>query len=188
MYGKMMMWAVFAALVGGCFAQQVKAQEETYTGVLQTKGTPGGGATQTQFNFTITKWATQDEIKQLGAILKEKGQRFLLDEMNKLDAGRVYKRGETGNPIALAEKWQNGDNTVITVISARRMSLYETNAKGISTKYPFAFLQVTLNSQGEGSGKLVEAAAIKYDKEKDSFRLDPYGQGARVVSNVKAVK
>ena len=120
--------------------------------------------------------------------MKEKGQKALLEEMNKLDAGRINKKGETGNEIALAEKFQNGDDTVITLISARRMSMFETNMKGVSTKYPFAFLQVTVNSKGEGSGKLVEAAAIKYEKEKDSFKLDPYGQGARVVSNVKQVK
>ena len=185
---KMTMWVALASLVAGCFTQVSKAQEEAYTAVLQTKGDLGGGDPQIVFNFHITKWATQDEIKQLGAILKEKGQRSLFDEMNKRDAGRIYKRGETGNEIALAEKWQNGNDTVITMISARRMSMFETNAKGVSTQYPFAFLQVTLNSQGEGSGKLVQAAAIKYDKEKDSFRLDPYGQGASVVSNVKPVK
>ena len=183
-----MMWVALASLVAGCFTQPSKAQEEAYTAVLQTSGAPGGGGTQIQFNFSITKWATQDEVKQLGAILKEKGQQVLLDEMNKLDAGRIYKRGETGNEIALAEKWQNGDQTVITLISARRMSMFETKARGVSTKYPFAFLQVTVDAKGEGSGKLVEAAAIKYDKEKDSFRLDPYGQGARAVNNVKRVK
>jgi hypothetical protein len=183
----MISWVAFASLIAGCYSLQTKAQEETYTGVLQTQGT-GAGGTQIRFNFVITKWSTQDEIKQLGGILKDKGQTVLLDEMNKLNAGRIYKRGETGNEIAVAEKWQNGDDTVITMISARRMSLFETNAKGISTKYPFAFLQVTLNSKGEGSGKLVEAAAITYDKEKDTYRLDPYGQGARLVSNVKPVK
>jgi len=185
---KIVMWVAFATVVGACFARQANAQEETYTAVLQTQGAPGGGGTQIQFNFHITKWSTQDEIKQLGAVLKEKGQRFLLDEMNKLDSGRIYKRGQTGNPIAIAEKWQNGDDTVITMISARRMSMFETNAKGTSTKYPFAFLQVTLNSKGEGTGKLVEAAGIKYDNEKDTYRLDPYGQGARLVSNVKPLK
>ena len=186
---KMMMLVAFASLVAGCFTLPTKAQEAAYTATLQNKGNPGEGGSQIQFTFRITKWSTQDEIKRLGAILKEKGeQRFLLDEMKKLDAGRINKTGDTGNQIAIAEKWQNGDETVITLISARRMTMFETNSRATSTKYPFAFLQVTVNSNGEGSGKLVEAATVRYDKEKETYRLDPYGQGARRVENVKPMK
>ena len=172
---------VFAGL-----SQLAKAQEEAYTAMVTTNRDTG--AKQIQFDFRITKWATQDEIKQLGAVLKDKGQDALLDELKKMDSGRINPKGETGNQIAIAEKWQDGSDTVITLISARRMTMYETKSRGVSTKYPFGFLQVKVNASGEGTGKLVAAAAIKYDQEKGTYRLDPYGNGASPVTNVKPLK
>jgi len=185
---KLMMWAALATLTAGFFIQQASAQEEAYTAMLQTKGTPGAGGSQVQFTVRITKWVTQDEIKQLGVLLKEKGQNALLNELKGRDAGRINKTGDTGNQIAIAEKWKNGDQTMITMISARRMTMFETKSRSQSTKYPFAFLQFTLNADGEGTGKLVESAAVKPDKEKETYKLDPFGQGARLVTNVKPVK
>ncbi|HEY3706559.1 MAG TPA: hypothetical protein VGL22_15970 [Terracidiphilus sp.] len=181
---KMLVLAVVLCLTG--LAPRANAQNDAYTAIAQTAQT--NGSQQVQFNFTITKWSTQDDIKQLGAILKEKGQDALLEELQKLDAGRINKMGDTGNQIAVAEKWQDGDKTVITMISARRMSLFETNSRPVSKKYPLAFLQVTLNGDGEGAGKLVSQASVKYDKKADSFRLEPYGQGATPVSSVKPLK
>jgi hypothetical protein len=184
---KILMFVAFACLFSGGFSVRAKAQE-AYSAIAQT--TTSAGSKQVQFNFTITKWSTQDDIKQLGAILKEKGQDALLDELKKLDAGRIRTLEDTGNPIAVAEKWQNGDETVITLIAARQMKLFESKYRGRtnSNDYPFGFLQVKLKANGEGGGKLVAAAKIKYDKEKDSVRLDPYGNGATPVINVRPNK
>jgi hypothetical protein len=184
---KTLMIVAFACLLSAGFSAMAKAQE-AYSAIAQTSS--GTGGKQVQFNFTITKWSTQDEIKQLGVILKEKGQDALLDELKKLDAGRIRTLDDTGNPIAIAEKWQTGDETVITLIAARQMKLFESKYRGRtnSNDYPFGFLQVKLNAKGEGSGKLVAAAKIKYDKEKDSVRLDPYGNGATPVINVRPNK
>ena len=184
---KILMFVACASLVSGGLSVRAKAQE-AYSAIAQT--TTSAGSKQVQFNFTITKWSTQDDIKQLGGILKEKGQDALLDELKKLDAGRIRTLEDTGNPIAVAEKWQKGDETVITLIAARQMKLFETKYRGRtnSTDYPFGFLQVKLNAKSEGGGKLVAAAKIKYDKEKDSVRLDPYGNGATPVINVRPNK
>ena len=114
----------------------------------------------------------------------------MLDEVKKLDSGRIRTLDGTGNPIAVAEKWQDGDETVITLIGARGMTVFESKYRGrtTSTDYPFGFLQVRVNAKGEGKGKAVAAAKIKYDKEKDSFRLDPYGNGATPIINVRPNK
>jgi hypothetical protein len=184
---KILMFVAFACACSAGFIAQAKAQE-AYAAIAQTSS--GTGSKQVQFNFTITKWSTQDDIQKLGAILKEKGQDALLEELKKLDAGRIRTLDSTGNQIALAEKWQNGDETVITLIAARQMSLFESKYRGRTTsnQYPFGFLQVKLNDKGEGAGKMVAAAKIKYDKEKDSVRLDPYGNGATPIVNVRPLK
>jgi methionyl-tRNA formyltransferase len=183
---KLLIFTAGALLVTAGFSQMAKAQEEAYTAMATTNRDTG--AKQIQFDFRITKWANQDQIKELGAVLKDKGQDALLEELKKLDSGRINQKGETGNQIAIAEKWQDGNDTVITLIAARRMSMFETKSRGVSTKYPFGFLQVRVNASGEGSGKLVAAAAIKYDQEKGTYRLDPYGNGATPIANVRPLK
>ena len=182
---KMLTFTAVLCLAWSGTGHQAKAQD-SYTAIAQAPG--GTGAQQVQFNFKITNWASQDDIKRLGGILKEKGQAALVVELKKLDAGRINKVGVTGNQIAVAEKWQDGDKTVITMIAARRMSMFEESSRAVSTKYPLAFLQVTVDSNGNGSGKLVSAARVTYDKSGDTFRLDPHGQGATAITNVKPLK
>jgi hypothetical protein len=167
------------------FCQRANAEDESYSAILATSN---AAAEQVRFTFTITKWATEDEIKQLGKVLKEQGQDALFNELKKLDAGRINQIGETGNQIAVAEKSILGGNTIITMITARRMSAAELSRKATNTNYPFGFLQVTLNDKGEGSGKMVTAAKIKYDESRGHAVLDPYGSGATPVSNVKPMK
>ena len=163
------------------------AQDEAYTASARVSKDTAGGLVQ--FNFTITKWATQEEIKRLGGILKDQGQDALLEELKKLDAGRIRRTNDTGVAIAIAEKSQHAGKTVITLIAARQMSLSETNrGRSTSTKYPFGFLQVMLDDKGEGDGKMVTAARIKYNKEGDTFSLDPFGNGATPVNNVRPLK
>jgi len=177
----------FACLCLVASPRRATAQDEAYTASARMSKDTGGGLVQ--FNFTITKWATQDEIKRLGAILKDQGQDALLAELKKLDAGRIRRPNDTGVAIAVAEKSQHEGKTIITLIAARQMSLSETNrGRSTSANYPFGFLQVQLDDKGEGSGKMVTAAKIKYDKDGDAFRLDPFGNGATPVNNVKPLK
>ena len=176
--------AVFLAAMALC--QNSKAQDESYSAILATRN---AGAQQIRFTFRITKWSTQDEIKELGKVLKEQGQDALFNELKKLDAGRINQVGETGNQIAVAEKSSSDGSTVITMITARRMSAAEqARSGGTHTDYPFGFLQVTLNDKGEGTGKMVTAAKIKYDESKGHAVLDPYGSGATPVTNVQPLK
>lgn len=183
---KVVMTVVAVFLAAMVLCQNAKAQDESYSAILATRN---AGAQQIRFTFRITKWSTQDEIKELGKVLKEHGQDALFNELKKLDAGRINQVGETGNQIAVAEKSNSGGNTIITMITARRMSAVEqARSGGTHTDYPFGFLQVTLNDKGEGTGKMVTAAKIKYDESKGHAVLDPYGNGAVPVTNVKPLK
>jgi hypothetical protein len=182
---RIVMTVAAVCLISLALSQNAKAQNESYSGILAARN---AGAQQIRFTFTITKWATEDEIKQLGAVLKEGGQDALFAELKKLDAGRINQVGETGNQIAVAEKSTVGDKTVITLITSRRMTTSEQARKATHTNYPFAFLQVMLNDKGEGTGKMVTAAKIKYDESKGHAVLDPYGNGSTAVTNVQPLK
>jgi methionyl-tRNA formyltransferase len=177
--------AAVVCLASMALCQNARAQDESYSAILATSNAQ---AQQVRFTFTITKWATQDEIKQLGKVLKDQGQDALVAELKKLDSGRINKIGDTGNQIAVAEKSTAGDKKVITMITARRIDTMNKMARTTNSNYPFAFLQVTLDDKGEGTGKMVTAAKIKYDESKGHAVLDPYGNGAVNVTNVKPLK
>jgi hypothetical protein len=58
-------------------------------------GTGGSvGSRTVQFDFRVTRYATDDEVQQLALLLKEKGQDELRSAMEKLDVGRI-------NPVAV---------------------------------------------------------------------------------------
>jgi hypothetical protein len=182
---KFVMTAAVVCVVSMALCQSARAQEESYSAILATSNAQ---AQQIRFNFTVTKWATQDEIKQLGQVLKDQGQDALVAELKKLNAGRINKVGDTGNQIAVAEKSTAGGKNVITLITARNIGVTNQMARTTSRNYPFAFLQVMLDGNGEGTGKMVTAAKIKYDESKGHAVLDPYGNGAVPVTNVKPLK
>jgi hypothetical protein len=66
----------------------------------------------------------------------------------------------------VARKRQQETNTIITIVIARVMPFLELYNNGRSTDYPFGFLQVSLNQEGKGSGQIMAAAKIKFNKKK----------------------
>lgn len=176
---KMLVAVVCMLLTAFCWC--ANAQKESYTARMVTGST---SAQQIQFDFTITRYTTEAELKQLAAILKDQGQDALIQAMKKLEAGRIYKMGDTGNEIAVAEKTQSGKDTIITMATARAISVTERSRSASHADYPFGFLQVTLNEKGEGTGKMMTAAKIKFNEKKGHFEIEPYGTGYTKVSNV----
>ena len=66
--------------------------------------------------------------------------------------------GRVGNQIAVARKRQIGSDTIIVTVTARDMLFVELYRAGRTTDYPFGFLQVKLNANGEGTGEIMAAA------------------------------
>lgn len=173
-----------ACLVPTTLCPQAQAQKESYSAILATSNS---SASQIKFTFTITKYATDVELKELAVILKDKGEDALVDALKKLDAGRINQLGDTGNQIAIAEKAKSGKDTVITIITARKISTVELKRKAAHADYPLGYLSVTLNEKGEGTGKMMTAAKIKFDEKKGHFKLEPYGNGYSKVTNVASI-
>jgi len=175
-----LMLVAAVCLLPAAFCRNAEAQD-SYSANVVTGST---SAQQIQFNFTITKYTTEAELKELAAILKDKGEDALIDAMKKLEAGRINKLGDTGNEIAVADKSQSGKHTIITMVTPRRITVAELSRSAQHTDYPFGILQVTLNENGEGTGKMMTAAKIKFNEKKGHFEVQPYGAGHSKVTNV----
>lgn len=93
--------------------------------------------------------------------------------------------GSTGNQIAVARKRQDGPGAIITVVTARAMPFIELYRNGRTTDYPFGFLQVKLDASGKGTGQIMAAARIRFDKEKGKYEIESYGNQYIRTTNVR---
>jgi hypothetical protein len=168
-------------------APQDKKQQEAWSAVaMGTGGAVGGGSIQ--FDFRIDQYTADGEVQELAALLKDKGQDVLRQALEKLSKGRVNAVGRTGNDIAVARKRQHGNSTIITIVTARNMPFIELYSRSRTTDYPFGFLQVTLNEKGEGTGKIMAAASIKFNKKKGEYELESFGNQYIRAVNVRPWK
>jgi hypothetical protein len=68
------------------------------------------------------------------------------------------------------------------------MPFIELYNSGRSTDYPFGFLQVKLNEKGEGTGQIMAAAKIKFNKKSGHYEIESYGSQYIKVVNVRPWK
>ena len=169
------------------FAQEGKPEPERYSGVAVGTGGAVGGKTL-NFDFRITSYTPDEDVQQLAALLKDKGQDALRSALEKMDRGRVNPVMTTGTPIAVARKKQVGNQTVITIVTARYLSFAELWRSSRTTDYPFGFMQFTLNEKGEGTGQIMVAAKIRFDKKKGNYEIESYGNQYIKAVNVRPSK
>ncbi len=181
-------------LVIGCislllcsYGQDEKKQPEAYSGVAMGTGGSVGGKS-VQFDFRITGYTTDEEVDKFAALLKEKGPDALRSALEKEDKGRLNPAGRIGNQIAVARKRQHGTETIITIVTARIMSFAELYKNGRSTDYPFGYLQVKLNDKGEGTGQIMAAAKIRFNKKSGHYEVESYGNQYIKAVNVRPWK
>lgn len=177
----------FTTLVVASYGQEEKKQAEAYSAVAMGTGGSVGGRS-IQFDFRITGYTTDEEVNKFAALLKEKGPDALRSALEKEDKGRLNPAGRLGNDIAVARKRQQGTDTIITIVTARVMPFIELYNSGRSTDYPFGFLQVKLNEKGDGTGQIMAAAKIKFNKKKGHYEIESYGNQYIKAVNVRLWK
>ena len=166
---------------------QDKAPAEAYSGVAMGTGGSVGGKT-IQFDFRITQYTTDEEVQNFAQLVKDKGTDALRRALEKEDKGRINAAGSTGNQIAVARKKQHGSDTIITIVTARTMPFIELYNNGRTTDYPFGFLQVKLDANGQGTGQIMAAAKIRFDKKKGEYQIESYGNQYIKAVNVRPWK
>jgi hypothetical protein len=163
---------------------QDRTLPEAYSGVAV--GTGGSvGAKTASFDFRITQYTTEEEVQRFAQLLKDKGTDALRRALEKEDKGRINAVGSTGNQIAVARKRQQGSDTIITIVTARTMPFLELYRNGRTTDYPFGYLQVTLDATGKGSGQIMAAAKIRFDKKSAKYEIESFGNQYIKATNVR---
>jgi hypothetical protein len=179
--------AIITFLILGSAAWAQEQTPEAYTGVAMGTGGMAGGKSIT-FDFRVTQYTTDEEVQKFAQLLKDKGTDALGRALDKENKGRISVVGSTGTQIAIARKRTQGADTIITIVTPRILPFAELYHNGRSTDYSYGYLQVKLDSEGKGSGQIMAAAKIRFDKKSGQYQIESFGNQYIKATNVRPSK
>jgi hypothetical protein len=189
---------VLAIVVAG----PVSAQEEfkeTYEAFAVAMGTsnppviPPGMATTLQIN--LTRWTTDEERNQLLAILIEKGQKDLVDTLQKQEETgwlRVIGRGVTARTTFPSERLRyarqfdlgEGKRRIVFALD-RPISFYEARTQPRWRDHDLTFGVMDIDAEGKGEGQLAIGVQLSVDTEKKTLVVENFGTEPVRLNNIR---
>jgi len=110
----------------------------------------------------ITRWSTDGERDRLLNVLKEKGPRALLSELQGMPRVGYFRTPTSlGYDLRFARQrpWGDGGREIF-IATDRYINFWEVANQTRSLDYPFTLIQMQLDKEGNGEGKLSVATKI----------------------------
>jgi len=150
---------------------------------MSNVGRGGAGTVE----IVVNRWSTDAERDRLMSVLLEKGPEKLLDTLQ--DMPRVgYFRTPTslGYDIHFARRTPLPDGGERVVLATdRRIGFWEAANQPRSIDYPFTIIELHLNADGAGEGKMSLATRITAEKETKTVILEDYANQPVLLQSVK---
>jgi hypothetical protein len=186
--------AMAAALTAGLAA----ASTSTPT-LAQTKGTPErftalavnmsnvGRSGANTIEIVVDRWSTDAERDRLLTTLMEKGADKLLDVLRDMRrVGYIRSPNSLGYDLHYARRTPLPDGGERVVLATDRpVGFWEAVNRPRSIDYPFTIIELHLNADGEGEGKLSLATKIMAEKESKTIVLEDYANQPVLLTSVK---
>ena len=149
------------ALVLGT-AALAQGPQERFTAFAVSPGGPRSGPVAQQVIVGINRWTTPDERQKLSDALKEKDADGLLEELRRLpEVGYIRTPDSVGYPLHYADQQPLPDGRRRVVLATDRpIAFWETWHSSRTLDYPFTFIELQLDKEGHGEGKLSYAARV----------------------------
>jgi len=141
-------------------------------------------------DITVNRWSTDQQRDRLMAVAVQKGPDKLLDVLQELPAvGHFGAPGNLSWDIHFARRMplpDGGERFVL--ITDRRIGFWEAANQPRSIDYPFTFIDIRLNRDGEGEGKMSIATKVIYDKKENMVSLENFETSPVQLTNVRRQK
>ena len=178
----------FLACGEGAGAQTTsRAVLARFTAVAVNVSTVGrNGATPV--DITINRWTTDAERDRLVTMFKEKGSKALLEALQKTKpVGTISTPGSIGYELRYARQLTGEDGGRRIVVAADRpISFWEASNQPRSADYPFLLMELHLNKNGEGEGKL--SLATKLTLTDNVLVIEDYANQPVMLNDIKQKK
>jgi hypothetical protein len=150
-------------------------------------------------DINITRWSTAKEREQLITTFLEKGSEALLRALQRTPShGRMRIPGWVGpDPHNVRLGWdlhyawhlpgEDGGQRIV-LGTDRYISFWEARNQPRTVDYPFTLMEIRLNKNGEGEGKLAVATKISFNKKKNAIELENYSSEPVRLQQVKIEK
>jgi hypothetical protein len=183
------MTSVATALVGSVVLLTLVAS-------AQTMGTPekftatamnvNNGQAGT-IDISVSRWSSDKQRDALMAVMRDKGPEKLLDTLTDMPAvGRFGAPGNLSWDIHFARKMTLPDGGErVVLITDRRIGFWEASNQPRSIDYPFTFIDIRLNRDGEGEGKMSIATKVIYDKKDNMISLEDFQTSPVRLTNIR---
>jgi hypothetical protein len=198
-------WLAAAAVIGAVIARTDAPVRAQTTGepirlsawaVSMANVATGANAV---LDIRINTWSTEAERQGLIATFIDKGQDKLLDKLKGLKVkGRLSipaRQGPDPNQTRLGWNLRfamrsplDDGGTRILIATDRYMTFAEVRNRPRTYDYPFTFLEIHLNRDGTGEGKMAVATQLQFDKKKNSIVFENYSSEPVRLTNVKVEK
>jgi hypothetical protein len=150
-------------------------------------------------DIRITRWSTPEERERLISTAVEKGQDALLRSLQKMpDHGRIAIPAWTGpDPHNARLGWTlhyafatPGDDggLRIGIATDRYIGVWEAREQPRTIDYPFTLIEIRLDAEGKGVGKMAVATKIDFDKKTKQMVLENYASEPVRLNEVKIQK
>jgi hypothetical protein len=160
---------------------------ETFTAFATSLGTGKAGI----IDIAIYRWSTDEEREMLLTTLQEFGRDKLLDALEKIRPPVGYIRTPTslGYDLFYARSTPTADGGRRVVMATNRpVSFREATSGARSLQYQFTLIEMHLNKDGKGEGKIVPAARVSWDSKDKRIEIENYNALPVDLTNIQAKK
>jgi hypothetical protein len=171
-----------AVLLTLAASAQTMGTPEKYTATAMNINNGRAG----NIDMTVNRWSSDKQRDALIAVMVNK----LLDALQDMPAvGHFGAPGNLSWDIHFARKstLPDGGERVV-LITDRRISFWEAANQPRSIDYPFTVIELRLNRDGEGEGKMSIATKIMLDKKENMITLENYETSPVRLSNIRREK
>jgi hypothetical protein len=170
-------------LLCGVVAAQTIGTPERYTATAINTNRASMGP----IDIAVTRWSTDQQRDKLISAFLRKGADKLLDVLQDMPStGHFGAPGNLSWDLRYARKrpLPDGGERVV-LITDRRIGFWEATRQPRSFEYPFTVIELQLNADGEGEGKMSLATKIIHDKKDNTITLENYNLQPVLLTNVK---
>ncbi len=167
--------AVSSSGLLGAQARQLELPA-SFTAFAVSTGGIRSSAVASQVEFTIDRWSTTAESQRLLALLKDKGPEQLIEALRDVKSvGTIRTPGNLAYDLRFAYSEPGADGGQRIVLATDRpISFWEAVNRPRVSDYPFTFIELRLNGDGGGEGKLALATKINVSKDGKMIELENY--------------
>jgi hypothetical protein len=167
--------ALAMALATAVPGAQTQGTPQRFTANAVNFDNPTGAAAGT-VEMVVNRWSTEAERDRLLTALLEKGPDKLLDTLQRMPrVGYIRTPNSVGYDLHFARAVPGEDGGErITLATDRHIGFWEASNRPRSIDYPFTVIELRMNRDGEGEGKLSLATKITADSDRKTIILEDY--------------